>query len=144
MRAHHLTEDEWETLLAGEASEAVREHVAGCPLCREELKKWEAFLAVGRRWLPDRQVGDRVRQQAVSRALRRRPLRLWLPLAAAAALVVAIGLATRGGGRPEADVDAVLEQVDTALARDPLLAVADNQVVQVVIPEVTSGERSES
>ncbi len=144
MRVNHVTEDELEAILAGEVNAAVRDHVHACTVCQEELKKWEAFLAAGSRWLPDPQTQGRVRQQAVMQALRRRPLRWWVPLAAAAAVVLAVGLATRWGERPKTNVDVVLEQVDMTLASDPLFAVADSQVVRVVVPETPSGERSES
>lgn len=144
MRVTHLTEEDLEALLAGEASGAVRDHVSGCAVCQEELEKWQAFLAAGSQWLPDPQTRHRVRQQAVGHAFRRMSLRWLIPLAAAAALVVAVSLGIRSGAKPEANVELVLEEVDATLAADPLAAVADSQVVSVVVPEASPGEQSSS
>lgn len=144
MRGAHLTEEELEALLAGEAVGTVRHHVNGCAVCQEELKKWEGFVAAGSHWLPDPQTRSRVRQQAAIQAFHRRPLPWWVPLAAAAALVVAVSLGIRSGAKQESKVELVLEEVDATLAADPLAAVADSQVVSVVVPEAISGERSES
>lgn len=144
MRGAHLTAEELEALLAGEAGQGVQEHVSGCTVCQQELAKWHQFLGTGSHWLPDDKARRRVRHRALTQAVQGKPLRWWVPLAAAAALVVAIGVATQWGGKPETNVDAVLEEVDTTLASDPLLALADGYVVRVVVPEATSGERSES
>ncbi|MFZ5805366.1 MAG: hypothetical protein ACOY7U_11040 [Acidobacteriota bacterium] len=144
MRTAHVSEEELEALLVGEANPGVLDHLDSCAACQEELKKWQAFLAAGSQWLPQAQTRHRVRQQAAMQAFHRRPLRWWVPLAAAAALVVALSLGIRSGDKTEANVELVLEEVDATLAADPLAAIAESEVVSVVVPETTPGEQSSS
>lgn len=141
MSGTHLDERQLLALVLGEDDGGARAHLASCQLCREEMASWRRMQAEAGRWQPGVLRRLWVRERVM---LRRAPALWWrlaLPLAAA---VLAVVVSFPRRGQEPADVDAVLEQVDATLAADPLSAVADVEVVSVVIPEVASGERSES
>lgn len=145
MNERHLSEDEWASLLAGEGAAGAQAHLERCARCSQEVARWQAALATLGQWQPDAQSRQRVRQAALARAYRRRWWPILLPAAAAAVLVLALVVhLDRKGTQELAEVDVVLQQIDATLASDPLAAVADSQVVGLVIPEEPSGERSET
>lgn len=145
MNERHLSEDEWASLLAGEATAGAKAHLERCTHCSQAVGRWQAVLARLGQWQPDPMVRQRVRQAALARAYRRHWWPILLPTAAAAALVLALVLhVDRKGTQELAQVDMVLQQIDATLASDPLAALADSQVVGLVIPEEPSGERSET
>ncbi|MCS7182159.1 MAG: hypothetical protein NZ869_03530 [Thermoanaerobaculum sp.] len=142
MRDQHLTSEEVLAVLLGEEDASTRSHWEACSLCKSELASWKQLQGEARHWKPHFLRRRLVLLRALVRA---RPAYLWrwaLPLATAAG-VLAMALWNGGGSGPAPDVDAVLEEVELTLASDPLAALADAQVVTVVVPEVSSGERSQ-
>jgi ferric-dicitrate binding protein FerR (iron transport regulator) len=143
MNGKHLSEEEWGVLLAEEGEPSSHQHLASCAACQEKLRAWQGALGQLTRWQPDPRLQAQVRAKALQRAFRRPSWALWLPLAAAAA-VGAVLLWVPSTPPPAGDVDAILQEVDATLARDPLTALAEAPVVGIVVPEESSGERSET
>ena len=137
MNTNHLSQEQWAALLAGEEDAAAAAHLAACAACREELAAWQEGLAALGRWEPDPWTRTRVREQALDRAFPvRRRVWWWAVLPAAAALLAALVLRPwRPAPVAEADLAAVLQEVDATLSQDPLAALADPEVVSVVLPE---------
>jgi hypothetical protein len=149
MTSWHLTDEELDRLLVGDGLQPERAaHVEQCVPCR---RRWRGFLAVvetARGDDPSEETREGIRRAALESwaGSRPRPQRWWLAAAAAALLVVLGPLAYRSiAPRSVVNAEAILEEVDAVLARDPLTAVAPEELVEVVTPAVeVSGERSVS
>lgn len=143
MNPVHSSDDELDRLLAGDDLPADRsEHVASCLLCRRRRDLFLGTVAEARGEDPADDARERVREAALSAwgGRRRVAARWWL--AAAAAILIA--LLVPWHHRPAApqpapiEVDAVLKDVDSMLARDPLASVASEDVVNAVLPASTT------
>jgi hypothetical protein len=136
MSTFHLTDDELVRLLAGEELAQDRAgHVNGCLACRRRRDALFAVIEDVAAHDPGDEARERVREAALSAWGRpaRRFHRWWL--AAAAALLVALLLPlTHRSRQPQVafDPEAVMEEVDTILARDPLTVLASEEVVEAV------------
>ena len=143
MMIEHLRDEELDLALAGEALPAeTAEHLASCVVCRRRRDGFLAAVeAAGAE--PDEATRHRVREGALA-AWGGSSRRHWLRWAAAAAVVVlALLPLLRRAPAPKLNPDAVLVQVDAVLARDPLAAVAPEDVVNTVAPiPATGGEGS--
>jgi len=149
MTSWHLTDEEFDRLLIGEDLPPERAaHAEQCVLCRKRRQDFLAAVEVARGDDPDEATCASVRSAALETwsGSRIRPARWWLAAAAAVLLLVLVPLAYRSvAPRPSVNAEAVLEEVDAVLARDPLTAVAPEELVEVVTPVVeVSGERSAS
>ena len=141
MSTVHLTSEELDLLLLGEGLPADRAmHLGSCLVCRRRRDRIAAAISGAAPPDPDAAVLERVRAAALAAAGHgRRRARWWLAAAAALLLtaLAAVFLAPRP--RPVAfDTDAILLEVDEVLARDPLAAFADEDVVEVVVANGTS------
>jgi hypothetical protein len=142
MSIAHLSVEEIDCVLAGEGLAPERAaHLAGCVACRRRHDELLAAFGAARLPDPDAVARARVRAAALAAAVRpQRPrLRWWLAAAAALALVVlaAVFVLPALRTRP-VDTDAVLRQVDEVLDRDPLAAMTDEGVVNVVVADGSS------
>lgn len=147
MNARHLDDEQLDRHLCGETLDAeAEEHLAGCLVCR---RRRDAFLAtVGASAGPDPapEERDAVREAAlrVFGARRHVPAARWW-LAAAAVVLVAVLVAVVRRPAPAvslAEADAVLEEVDAVLERDPLAVLGGSALVETVVPAEAAGERS--
>lgn len=136
MSTRHLSDDELDRLLIGEElAPEQTEHVNGCLACRRRRDGLLAVIEDASGTDPGDEARERVREAALS-AWGRPVLRFhrwWL--AAAAALLVALLLPlTHRSRQPRVafDPEAVMEEVDTILARDPLTVLASEEVVEAV------------
>lgn len=126
-------------------------HLESCVVCRRRRDEFLRTVEVARGPEPDEEAMARARDGALADwqggARRPRAGRRARFLAAAAALLVAVAalVLLRGdvAEQPEVNAEAVLQQVDEMLARDPLSAFVSEDVVDVVIPDVDE-ERSVS
>jgi hypothetical protein len=149
MSISHLSSDELDRLLSGdELPEGRAEHLQACVACR---RRRDGFLAV----VAEAGGGDasgetlaRIRGNVLRdwAAPVRRHVWRWV---AAAAAVVILGLVPLlhqpRMATSVVNADAVLEDVDRVLARDPLAAMASEDLLfEVVPPDGESGERSAS
>jgi anti-sigma factor RsiW len=107
-----------------ELTEAFARHAEGCPDCRLELALWKEISAAApslrKSWAsPELEGRIRADLRAEARAKRRIAPVLWLPLAAAAALVLALGARSwlNPGLRPERREAATAPIVDEAQQR---------------------------
>ena len=136
MTAWHLSDDELDRLIAsGELPPERTEHVNGCLACRRRRDGLLAVIEDASGADPGDQARERVREVALAEWGRPAPRfhRWWL--AAAAALLVALLLPlTHRSRQPQVafDPEAVMEEVDTILARDPLTVLASEEVVEAV------------
>jgi len=145
MSTSHLTTDELDLVLLGEGLAAERAmHLGACLACRRRRDALAAAIHDAGSADPDLAVRERVRAAALAAAGRRaRRPRRWL--AAAAALLVAVLAVLFLAQRPRGaalDTDAILLEVDEVLARDPLTAFADEDVVEVVVADGTGASDS--
>ncbi len=140
MSTKHLDENEMVRALAGEVLPPEREqHRRECPRCRAEAAGFAAVAAAAAGPDPGEAARARVRAAALDRWEHRgvasRAWRWWAAAAAVVLLALVPLLAGRGPSRTASvDPDTVLRQVDTELARDPLAAVAPEDVVNVLVP----------
>jgi hypothetical protein len=149
MNSKHLNDDELNRALLGDelAAEAA-EHVAACLACKRRRDSFMALAEEARGADPDQASRVRVRERAL--ALWDAPSqRHWLRWVAAAAAVVVLGvlplLRSRTPAPPVFNADAVLNEVNQVLDRDPLSAMASDDVVNTVVPVTDElGERSTS
>jgi hypothetical protein len=135
MTAWHLNDEEFDRLLAGEELAAGRaEHLHDCLACRRRRDGLLSVIEDAAAGDPDDVARARVRQAALGAWSRpvRTFHRWWL--AAAAALLVVLLLPVTHRVRQPAAIDpvAVMEEVDTILARDPLTVLASEEVVEAV------------
>jgi hypothetical protein len=141
----HLTDEELDLALIGEDLPArAAEHLASCVACRLRRDAFLAAVAGAQAEDPDEATRERVRERALaawSGAGRQRHWKRWLAAAAAVAVVGLLPvLRSELAGRPKVDADAVLIEVDDVLARDPLAAVAAEEVVEAVAPAPELGD----
>jgi len=135
MTAWHLNDEEFDRLLAGEELAAGRaEHLHDCLACRRRRDGLLSVIEDAAAGDPDDVARARVRQAALGAWGRpARTFHRWW-LAAAAALLVVLLLPVTHRVRQPAAIDpvAVMEEVDTILARDPLTVLASEEVVEAV------------
>jgi hypothetical protein len=149
MTGRHLTDDELDRLLVGEAIDPeAAEHAASCLVCRHRRDGFLGAVEAARAPEPDAERVDALREAALSRwsGGRSRRRHWWLAAAAVFFLLVLVPL-TRGPRQPREalDTEAVLREVDAVLARDPLTVMAPQDLVEAVIPSAetsTSGSAS--
>ncbi|HEX6739530.1 MAG TPA: hypothetical protein VF310_14725 [Vicinamibacteria bacterium] len=106
----------------GERAAAWREHAQGCPRCAEELAFWEDLAAAApalRQEWPSPALRERIRADLA--AEQQRPRRLtagdWLPLAAAAGLLLALlGRSLTPSPSPASSPSAATEAAEAATA----------------------------
>jgi hypothetical protein len=149
MNITHLNHEELNVSVMGEGlPPEATEHIAGCLECR---RRRDAFLALveGARGVdPDEATRARVRELALAAWGAPNP-RHWVRWLAAAAAVIVLSLLPLLRGRapqsPAINTEAVMVEVDQLLERDPLSAMASEEVVDTVVPvSHGSGERSVS
>jgi hypothetical protein len=149
MSIPHLNDDELNLAVLGEdLPPEAAEHLAGCLVC---VRRRDAFLAIvemARGADPDEATRARVRERALA-AWEAPDRRHWVRALAAAAAVIVLSLLPLMRGRapapPVINADAVLVEVEKVLDRDPLSAVAAEEIVDTVVPvSYESGERSVS
>lgn len=146
MSTRHLTGDELDRALAGyELDREGEEHLRSCLMCRRRQDGLMAVLTAARVGDPDEGVRARLRASALeSWGRQSRTDHAWWWWAAAAALLVIALVAAfwRPGSVPQADLntEAVLNEVDRVLARDPLEAMASEEVLEVVVPETEGAQ----
>lgn len=149
MSTRHLTDDELDLVLCGEPLPAGREaHLHDCIACRRRRDAFLAAVAEARAEDPDDATRARVREAALATWKGRRVVHWWRWAAAVAAVVV-LGLLPllRNGTVPTQTIntEAVMAEVDAALARDPLAAFASEDVVDEIAPvRESAGEGSNS
>jgi hypothetical protein len=145
MSTEHLTAEELDLVLVGEELPAERaSHLGGCLACRRRRDQIMAAITGACQPDPDDEVRARARTAALAALGHgRRRVRWWLAAAAALLLtaLVAVFLAPRPRG-PAFDADAILLEVDEVLARDPLTAFADEDVVEVVVADGTTASQT--
>jgi hypothetical protein len=147
MSGNHLNDDELDRALLGEdlAAEVV-EHLSSCLVCRRRRDVFLALIKEVRGADPDEATRVRVREHAL--VLWGAPSRRhWLRWVAAAAAVVVLSvfplLRSRTPAPKPVNADAVLVEVNKVLDRDPLSAMASEDVVDAVVPAGSQvGERS--
>jgi anti-sigma factor RsiW len=97
--------------LAPEAAAAARAHLDSCASCRQRVVEREALSTLVRS-VPSYEAPARLRARVGGQTKRTRPLSSWMPLAAAAVLVLSIAsgiaIVRSAGGRSEALADAVV------------------------------------
>ncbi|HPW54224.1 MAG: hypothetical protein KA072_00620 [Thermoanaerobaculaceae bacterium] len=149
MSVRHLADDELDLVLGGEPLAAEREaHLRDCIVCRRRRDAFLGVVAEARAEDPDEATRARVREAALA-AWQSRPVVHWWRWAAAAVAVAVLGLVPLLHNRTVPlqiiDTEAVMAEVDAALARDPLAAFASEDVVDEIVPVGEStGEGSAS
>jgi hypothetical protein len=149
MSIPHLNDDELNLSVIGEElSPEAAEHLAGCLECRRRRDAFLALVEEARGVDPDEATRVRVRERVLAAwgAPPQRHLVRWL---AAAAAVIVLSLLPLLRGRapqsPAINTEAVMIEVDQMLERDPLSAMASEEVVDTVVPvSHESGERNVS
>lgn len=149
MNIPHLSDDELNMAVLGEdLPPGAAEHLAACVVC---VRRRDAFLTtveMARGTDPDEATRARVRERALT-AWRVSDHRHWVRWLAAAAAVLVLSLLplrfNRTAQPPAINADAVMVEVEQMLDRDPLSAVAAEEIVDTVVPvSAESGERSVS
>ena len=149
MSIPHLSDEELNLSVIGEElSPEATEHMAGCLECRRRRDGFLALVEQAREADPDAATRVRVREQAFA-AWGAPSSRHWVRWLAAAAAVIVLSLLPLLRGRaPQSsanNAEAVMVEVDQLLDRDPLCAMASEEVVDTVVPvSHGSGERSVS
>lgn len=147
MSMAHLSSEEIDLLVAGEELAPDRAlHLASCAECRHRRDELAGAITGARAADPTPATRAAVRAAALAVAYRRTPpVRWWLAVAAAVALLLAAAVFVVPVLQPRpVDTDAVLLEVDEVLARDPLAAMADESVVDVVVADATAATPSSS
>jgi hypothetical protein len=149
MSIPHLNDEELNLAVIGdELPPEAAEHLAGCLECRRRRDGFLALVEEARGVDPDKATRARVRERALaSWGAPSRPH--WVRWLAAAAAVIVLSLLPllrgRGPQSPAINTEAVMVEVDQLLERDPLCAMASEEVVDTVVPvSHESGERSVS
>ena len=149
MNVIHLSDDELDRALLGEDPGAeAAEHLSSCLVCRRRRDEFLGLVGELRGADPDEATRERVRERAL--ALWGAPSRRhWVRWVAAAAAVVVLSvlplLRSRTPAPKPVNSDAVMLEVNNVLDRDPLSAMASEDVVDTVVPVSSQvGERSVS
>jgi hypothetical protein len=139
MSIDHLHDAELELVLGGETLPAHRlEHLQDCVVCRRRRDGFlqSVELAAGADPGADELA---ILRDAALQQWGQPPARAWWRWAAAAAAVAVLALLPllKEAVAPRAAVntDAVLEEVDQVLARDPLASMAPQDVLEEVVPQ---------
>jgi hypothetical protein len=149
MSIPHLNDDELNLAVLGEdlPPEAAA-HLGDCLVCRKRRDTFLSLAEAARGPDPDEATRARIREGALAAwgAPRRRHSVRWLAAAAAMVVVCLLPLVVHRTVAPSAvNAEAVLLEVDKVLDRDPLSALASEEVVEAVVPvSYESGERSVS
>jgi hypothetical protein len=149
MSIPHLNDDELNLAVLGEdLPPEVAGHLAVCLDCRRRRDAFLTIVEMARGADPDETTRARVREGALA-AWGATSSRHWVRWLAAAAAVIVLSLLPLLRGRAPApqiiNADAVMIEVDKVLDRDPLSAVAAEEIVDTVVPvSYESGERSVS
>lgn len=149
MSIPHLNDDELNLAVLGEdLPPGVAGHLAVCLDCRRRRDAFLDLVQEARGADPDAAARARVRERALA-AWEAPDRRHWVRWLAAAAAVIVLSLLPLLRGRAPApqiiNADAVLVEVEKVLDRDPLSAVAAEEIVDTVVPvSYESGERSVS
>jgi hypothetical protein len=147
MSLAHLSSAEIDLLVVGEGLAPDRAtHVVSCAECRRRRDELAGAIAGARAADPPPAAREAARAAALAIAFRRTPpVRWWLAVAAAVALLLAAAMFVVPALQPRpVDTDAVLLEVDEVLARDPLAAMADESVVEVVVADASEATPSSS
>lgn len=149
MSIPHLSDDELNLALLGEdLPEETAVHLAECLVCRKRRDTFLAVVQEARGADPDEVTRARVREAALTAwgAPSRRHWMRWTGAAAAVLLLCLLPvLFHRTAAPPAVNAEAVLLEVDQVLDRDPLSAMASEEVVDTVVPvSYENGERSVS
>ena len=150
MSIPHLNEDEMNRAVLGEElPAAAAEHLASCLACRRRRDGFLSLVEPAAGDDPDAATRARVRERALTEWGGKVPARHWLRWTAAAAAVIVLGVLPLLRSRtPEPvpfNADSVLTEVNQVLDRDPLAAVASEDLVNTVVPVAhEAGERSAS
>jgi hypothetical protein len=148
MNMHHLSDEALDRVLAGgKTSEDERRHLGECLLCRRRRDGFLHVVGEAGGSDPDAERLGRIRNAALDAwgAPHGRGWVRWLRAAAAVALLALLPLlGGRPASRPRLNADAVLMEVDRVLDRDPLTAVADEDVLETMVPgtENTTGRNA--
>lgn len=149
MTIPHLNDEEMNLAVIGEELPPdAAEHLAGCLECRRRRNGFLALVEQVRGADPDAAARVRVRERALAAwGAPSRPH--WVRWLAAAAAVIVLSLLPLLRGRtpqsPVVNAEAVMVEVDQLLERDPLAAMASEEVVDTVVPvSHESGERNVS
>jgi hypothetical protein len=149
MSIPHLNDEELNLAVIGEElPPEATEHMAGCLECRRRRDGFLALVEQARGADPDVATRAQVRERALV-AWGAPSQRHWVRWLAAAAAVIVLSLLPLLRGRapqsPAINSEAVMVEVDQLLERDPLSAMASEEVVDTVVPvSHESGERSVS
>jgi hypothetical protein len=149
MSIPHLNDDELNLAVLGEdLPPEVAGHLVVCLDCRRRRDAFLDLVQEARGADPDEAARARVRERALA-AWGATSSRHWVRWLAAAAAVIVLSLLPLLRGRspevPAVNADAVMVEVDNVLDRDPLSAMASEEVVDTVVPvSYQSGERSVS
>jgi hypothetical protein len=136
---HHLNDDELNLAILGEELPArAADHLGRCVACR---RRRDAFLSLVEKaggGDPDQATRTRVRERALAAWSGSRVTYHWVRWASAAAAVIVLAVLPLLHSRTQApakfNAEAVLTEVNQMLDRDPLSAVASEEVVNMVVP----------
>jgi hypothetical protein len=149
MNIPHLNDEELNLSVIGEElPPEATEHMAGCLECRRRRDGFLAVVEEARGADPDEATRARIRELALA-AWGPASRRHWVRWLTAAAAVIVLSLLPLLRGRapqsPAINTEAVMVEVDQLLDRDPLSAMASEEVVDTVVPVThESAERSVS
>jgi hypothetical protein len=144
MNIPHLNDEQLNQAVIGEELPApVAEHLARCLVCRRRRDAFLSLVEQARGEAPDEATRARVREGALAAWSGKTSTHHWLRWAAAAAAVIVLGvLPLIRSHSPVPDTfnsQAVLTEVDKVLDRDPLSAIASEDVVNAVVPVAHEG-----
>ncbi len=139
MTIPHLNDEEMNRAVLGEELPvAATEHLAMCLVCRRRRDGFLSLVEAAAGEDPDAATRARVRERALAEWGGTARARHWLRWAAAAAAVIVLGvlplLRSRTPEPAPFNADSVLTEVNQVLDRDPLAAVASEDLVNTVVP----------
>ncbi len=144
MIAKHLSDDELNRAVLGEAlAPEAAEHLGMCLVCRRQRDGFLALVEYARAADPDEAMRERAREGSLTAwsGVKRRYWRSWLAVAAAVAILVLVPIVrTHIPNTRAVDADAVMAGVEKVLARDPLAAVASQEIVDTLVPSNGASE----
>ena len=149
MSIPHLNDEELNLAVLGEELPLeAAEHLAGCLVCVRRRDSFLTTVEMARGTDPDEATRARVRERALAAwgAPNRGHWVRWLAAAAAVLVLSLLPSRLHRTAPPLAiNADAVMVEVEQMLDRDPLSAVAAEEIVDTVVPvSAESGERSVS